>query len=319
MTRAPVVSAILIFRDAEQFIREALASVLAQTYSKWELLLVDDGSSDASTAIAHSYVEKDPERIRYLTHPLRENRGMSASRNLGIRQASGSFVALLDADDVWEPQKLEDQVAILEEHPDVDMAYGKTLYWHGWTRRPEDRARDFVPELGVQTEAIYDPPVLLPTFLERKAAVPCTCSVLMRRDSIVRLGAFEDSFRGLYEDQVLYAKIALHSRIYVSGECRDRYRQHSDSACSVAGTGRASAEARMRFLRWLERYIVEQRLDDPDVRRAIRRQLWLCRHYERRARPESCLNALRWAKKATLRLEQRLLPSFVRNRIWVSD
>src|SRR5438128_12540181 len=101
MRRKPLVSAIIIFLNAEQFIQEAIESVFAQTYDNWELLLVDDGSTDGSTAIARSYLERHPRRVRYLEHSEHANRGMSASRNIGSRYARGEYIAFLDADDVW--------------------------------------------------------------------------------------------------------------------------------------------------------------------------------------------------------------------------
>src|SRR5690349_14304343 len=98
-----LVSVIMIFLDAAPYLDEAVASVFAQTYGRWELLLVDDGSIDGSSVIASGYAEQHPDKVRYLEHPNHENRGMSASRNLGIMQAHGEFVAFLDADDVYLP------------------------------------------------------------------------------------------------------------------------------------------------------------------------------------------------------------------------
>src|SRR5918999_1055965 len=113
MSSKPLVSVIMIFLNAEKFIEEAIESVFAQTYDSWELLLVDDGSTDDSTDIALRYAQQNPERVRYLEHDSHLNRGMSASRNLGITHAIGEYIAFLDADDVWLPHKLEQQVAIL--------------------------------------------------------------------------------------------------------------------------------------------------------------------------------------------------------------
>ena len=93
----PSVSAVIIFFDAERFINEVIASVFAQTYADWELLLVDDGSTDGGRSIALSYAQQCPRRVRYLEHEGHRNRGMSASRNPGIRNAKGQYVALLDA------------------------------------------------------------------------------------------------------------------------------------------------------------------------------------------------------------------------------
>src|SRR5512147_1824882 len=106
MTNQPLVSGVIIFWNAERFLQEAIESVLAQTYPSWELLLVDDGSTDGASEIARSYAARHPERIRYLEHPGHRNRGMSASRNLGLQQSRGALVAFLDSDDVWLPEKL---------------------------------------------------------------------------------------------------------------------------------------------------------------------------------------------------------------------
>src|ERR1043165_10106697 len=108
---APAVTAITIFLNEEKFLVEAVESVLAQSSQDWELLLVDDGSSDGSTEIARSYAERHPDRIRRLEHPGHANRGMSASRNLGVSQARGRYVGFLDADDVWLPGQLAEQCA----------------------------------------------------------------------------------------------------------------------------------------------------------------------------------------------------------------
>src|SRR5690349_14319499 len=104
MSNNPSVSIIVIFLNAVQFIEEAIESVFGQSYDDWELLLVDDGSTDGSAEAAARYAEQWPDKVRYLTHAGRRNRGMSASRNLGIKQARGRYVAFLDADDVWLPQ-----------------------------------------------------------------------------------------------------------------------------------------------------------------------------------------------------------------------
>src|SRR5438093_8888063 len=106
----PLVSSIIIFFNAEKYFAEAIDSALAQTYPNWELILCDDGSTDGSTQIARKYAERYPDRVRYCEHEGHVNRGMSATRNLGLRHARGELIAWLDADDVWLPHKLARQV-----------------------------------------------------------------------------------------------------------------------------------------------------------------------------------------------------------------
>jgi glycosyltransferase involved in cell wall biosynthesis len=257
-------------------LKEAIESVFGQTYCPWELLLVDDGASDGSTAIARRYAGRDPERVRYLEHPGHINRGMSASRNLGIRNAQGTYVAFLDADDVWFSNILEEQVEILEAYPEAAMAYGPIEYWYSWTGMPGDRERDYVEKLGVPPDGIIQPPRLLPLFLRDKATVPS--GILVRRGVIERLGGFEDSFRGEYEDQVFCAKICLSTPVFASGHCWYRYRQHPNS-CVLMGqrTGETDG-ARLRFLNWLSTYLSEQKIKDTGVWRALSLELWRFRH-----------------------------------------
>ena len=277
MKRQPVVSVVMIFWNAERFLREAIESVLAQTYQAWELLLVDDGSSDGSTALARRYAGEYPEQVRYLEHPGHANRGMSASRNLGIDHAGGEYIALLDADDVWFTHTLEEQVGILERaHPDVAMLYGPIQWWYSWTGQPDDRERDHVETLGVPADMIIPPPRLLPLFLRDKAAVPS--GILVRRQIVERVGGFEDAFRGEYEDQVFCAKICLQAPVFASGRCWYRYRQHPD-ACVVAGqrSGETYA-ARLRFLTWLKGHVTAQNIRDREVLRALALELWPYRH-----------------------------------------
>src|SRR5687767_2869413 len=107
MPAAPAVSCILIFLDGARFIDEAIRSVASQKgCDDWELILVDDGSTDDSTAIAKAWARSDPGRIRYVEHAGHANRGMSASRNAGLDIARGTYVSFLDCDDVWLPSTL---------------------------------------------------------------------------------------------------------------------------------------------------------------------------------------------------------------------
>jgi SAM-dependent methyltransferase len=279
MRREPLVTAIMIFYDAARFMEEAIASVFAQTWRNWELVLVDDGSTDGSSEIARRAAARDPDRVRVVEHPGRANLGMSVSRNLGVGHARGDYVAFLDADDVWLPHKLAMQVGILEAHPDVQMVYGPSEYWYGWSGRPEDVRRDHYGDVGIAPDTIVEPPGLLTMALANEGGtMPGICSLLVRREAFAQIGAFEKEFRGPYEDQVFLAKMFLQTRIFVTGTCSDRYRQHDASCCAIAlRTGQYHPElphpSRRRYLQWLRDYLAHEGVEEPTLLAALRRNL----------------------------------------------
>lgn len=313
----PLVSVIIIFLNAEKYLREAIDSVLAQTYKCWELLLIDDGSTDNSTEIARRYVAQYPEKINYLEHPNHQNLGMSATRNLGIHKAKGEYIAFLDSDDYWLPNRLETHVGILDSYPEVGMLYGTANYWFSWTGRPEDRDRDFVPELRVQKETLFHPPELLPLLLDGKAEVPCTCSILVRREIMQKIGGFEESFRGMYEDQAFYAKVCLMVPVLATGDYLAWYRQHSDSHSSVMIESGALFSTQYAFLKWLEEYCTDHDIHDETILQIIRRKLWLNRGVSPSYVPFLPSKTLHWMKKWILRLEEHVLPAKVRRMLWM--
>jgi len=279
----PRVSILMIFLDEERFIEEAIRSVLEQTFDGWELLLIDDGSTDASADMARRYAAKYPERILYLEHPGRANLGMSASRNLGLRHTRGEYIALLDADDVYLPDKLSEQVELLDADPSAAMLYGRTCYWFGWTGDPSDRARDHLTLAAPEYHRLYEPPELLELYIRDMRYFPCTCSVLIRHTAVESVGGFVDGFRGTYEDMAFYAKIFLRYRVRVVDRCWDRYRQHPDSCwAEVMRAGRYTqhgrAAVRHDLLEWLQHHLEEEGLSRTAVGRLIRWKLLLHRY-----------------------------------------
>jgi glycosyltransferase involved in cell wall biosynthesis len=276
--RPPRVSIIIPFLNAEPFIREAIESVFAQTDRNWELLLVDDGSSDGSSRIALEYADRGWRAVTYLTHPGHRSRGASASRNLGIAHAKGEYVAFLDADDVWLPHKLEQQTALLTARPEAAMLYGVSQWWYSWTGRQEDAAQDYVHPLGVPAGVVLEPPTLLrPFFVTQSAAIPGPNSILVRRSSAELVGGFEEAFRDLYTDQVFYAKICAHAAVVAYDHCWDRYRQHPSSSTATARSRRGEEAARCLFLTWLIEYLSEHEVDG-DICAALRRQRFRYAH-----------------------------------------
>ena len=114
-----LVSVVVPVYNAERWMADTLHSVFSQTYPHWELIMIDDGSSDASVAIAGDSVRDVRQRVELISTP---NRGVSQARNLGISKSRGDYIAFLDADDLWYPDKLASQVDLLERDTDVTGA-----------------------------------------------------------------------------------------------------------------------------------------------------------------------------------------------------
>ena len=274
--RNPLVTVITVFLNAERFIEEAIASVFAQSYRHWELLLVDDGSTDRSTAIALEYARLRPDRIRYLEHSGHENRGISASQNLGLSVSIGEYIAFLDSDDVWFPDKLERQVAIFNVQPEAALVYGVTQYWYSWNLDGE-RRRDLIIGPGVEPDSLVRPPSLLAGFLQEELPIPCPSDVMVRRNAAVEAGGFEDSFRRIFTDQVFYSKLLLKWPAFVCGQNLFRYRKHSVSAVAVVKNEGGLRNARLTYLAWLEHYLDDHSIREPAIRRALRMSRFKCR------------------------------------------
>ena len=275
--RGPLVSIVTAFRDAEQFIEEAIQSVLEQSYEAWELLLIDDGSRDHSSALARHYAATYPDRIRYFEHDGHANIGAAASRNVGIRAARGVYVAVLDADDVWLPNKLAEQVALLDSEPDVAMVCSASLHWYSWTGRPEDRDRDRVDPLAVATNHRHDPQRLVSALYPLGAGgAPCPSNVLLRRRMLEPDGGFEEAFVGpyqLYEDQAFLMKIYLKHPVLVTDALWDKYRIHAGSCVSSVMAAGQYHSVRKYFLEWFSGYLDRCEKVDSTVWAALRSAL----------------------------------------------
>ncbi|SEB51694.1 Glycosyl transferase family 2 [Terriglobus roseus] len=240
----PEISILMTARNSAPFVAEAIESVLKQeTARTWELLFVDDGSTDATLSIVTIIADRHPQCIRVLTHDGGHNRGISASRNLALRHAKGQSIAFLDSDDVWLPHHLETMTSLLDSMPEVAMVYAAAERWVDASRPfDEEAARagqwgsNYLPPLVPEGEpyGLLPPGQLLEWFLQDESLVPCICTVLVRTEIARRVDGFCDSFEGLYDDQVFHAKVAALHWVFVHDECVARYRQHIDSCCARA-------------------------------------------------------------------------------------
>lgn len=268
-----LVSCIIIFLNEEAYLREAIESVFAQTYDRWELIFVDDGSTDGSYDIAREYARQHPEKIQYFTHPEQQNHGMSASRNMGLKYAKGEYVAFLDGDDVWLPEKLEQQVSILERYPEAAMVYGRVQLWYSWIGDSVDKDGDHFADLGTEPNRLLTSAELLKLFLTENIQRP-TQFTMLRREIFDQVGYFRDSVRGMFEDMYLFFKVAANAPAYISDSYWGRYRQHPQSCCSnISRT--EFFKKKLVLINWLDNYLRSCGIDDDQVWKMIRKkQFW---------------------------------------------
>ncbi len=150
MPANPLVSVILPVFNGEAFLAQAIASVLAQTYRPIQVIVVDDGSTDATAAMAQAF-----QKVEYV---YQANQGLSAARNAGIHLSSGEFIAFLDADDLWLPDKLRVQIDYLLNHPEVGYAFTQERLF---TDSGSALLARYRPELVAEDHPGYHPGTLL--------------------------------------------------------------------------------------------------------------------------------------------------------------
>jgi glycosyltransferase involved in cell wall biosynthesis len=275
----PLVSIIVPFFDPGRFLPEAVDSVLAQSFADWELLLVDDGSTDGSERAARGFAERDSTRIRVLAHAGGKNRGVSATRNLGLGQSRGEFVALLDADDVWLPQKLERQLELASSNPGSAMIFGRSQYWHSWNAN--DSEPDSIPQL-VAGDRMYEPPELWKLcYPYGRFGAPCPSDLLIRRSVLDESGGFEECFdqrAPTHEDIALLSKLFLNFPVYVSNECWDRYRRHDRSAWARALKDGGEERSRQFYFGWMRDYLEKTGIKDSEIWSLLGKRTWRYRH-----------------------------------------
>lgn len=183
--RTPLVSVIMPAYNAERFLEDAIRSVMAQSVTDWELLVLDDGSTDATAAIAANLAQQDS-RIRFL--PNEVNMGVAKTRNRGFDLCRGQYVALLDSDDIWLPEKLEKQLA-LAQNTGADILYCSygIMDEHGNPSRKDYVVKEYVDLKALLKENIIG------------------CSTVMLSKKAVETYRFAEDF--YHEDYVLWLQM----------------------------------------------------------------------------------------------------------------
>ncbi len=233
-TDAPLVSVIIPAYNAESSIHATLSSVLAQTYKNIEVLVVDDGSRDRTGGIAEAFVEKDP-RVRLIKQG---NAGVAAARNRAIEESRGDYVAPLDADDIWHPQKLHKQVDCLQATgPSVGLAYA-------WVVRidQDDMVLDLIDIQEREDFGSVEGRVL--PALVYANLIGCASVPLIRRACFERVGGYSTSLRARgaqgCEDWDIHLRIAEEYDFRVVREFLVGYRKSRES---MSGNAKAMARS----------------------------------------------------------------------------
>ncbi len=211
------VSVIIPSYNRIDYIGEAIDSVLNQTYPASELIVVDDGSTDGSYEYLQGLAQDG--KIQLLSHPGRANKGQSAALNLGLEQAQGDFIAILDSDDVFELNKLELQVNYFRAHPDVGIVYGDATAIDGEGNFLYDIDGKFSVDPSDPNEVLLDCYFSLPV------------NSLVRVSAYEKAGNFNEKYRAA-QDHDMLIRLAEVAKIGYINEKVFKYRRHGASISS---------------------------------------------------------------------------------------
>ena len=219
----PRVSVVMPVYNSERYLAEAIASVLGQTYPDFELIIVDDGSTDGSAAIVEAYARRDS-RIQFM--PLRENRGIASTRNHGIAAASGEYVAMMGNDDICLPDRLRRQVNFLDANPPIGVVGGNI--------HVVDQDLGFRFESNLPLEHAL---VTWGLYFSASVADPTT---MIRRELLVVAGGYDEDCRTA-DDTELWTRLIQQTRFANLPDILMLYRRHP-GAISVKHREKQRAE-----------------------------------------------------------------------------
>lgn len=215
MSGKPLVSVITPMCNASEFVSETVSSVQAQTYDNWEMLVVDNHSTDNSREIVLGFSAQDP-RVKLMA--CEYNSGSPARpRNVGIKNAAGEYICFLDADDLWLKDKLEKQVSFMEAHPDVFLLYGRYRIMKNGSLLD---VRVEPPLKKMKAGMIFDELFLADNF------IPCLTVMFRNRKEE---GYLFDEDPGSMEDLDLWLRIARREKAGFMDEPSAIYRVHGKS------------------------------------------------------------------------------------------
>lgn len=228
MAEFPTVSIIVPAYNVAPYLGETLDSVLAQTRADYEVVLVNDGSTDKTAQIVEQYRERFAGKLVYV---WQENRGLAAARNTAIRTARGKYVALLDSDDVWLPGYLACMLGLLEADETLDLAFPNAIFWGS----PQFDGRDF------QSVFPPNPPITLEKLLGRESSVFGLATI--RRELVLEVGGYDEALRASEDFDLWLRLLQRGCKFGYAAEPLVKYRFRADS---LSNTGIPHYQNRMK-------------------------------------------------------------------------
>ncbi|MBI3968033.1 MAG: glycosyltransferase [Chloroflexi bacterium] len=210
MSSAPLVSVQLCCYNSERFLEETLQSVFAQTSSNWELVIVNDGSSDSTEQIVRRHLDAGWP----ITYHYQPNAGLAAARNKALELSNGRYVAFLDHDDLWAPTKLEEQISLFETSPELGLVYSDCFFIE-----TDGSIRCLISQVMTLHRGWVFERLLENDFIQMLTAV-------VRRDVLTEVGPFKP-YR-IVEDHELFLRIAAQYQIDFVPSPLASYRLHPE-------------------------------------------------------------------------------------------
>lgn len=211
----PLVSVTMVTYNRDQFIEQAIQSVFSQTFSDWELIIIDDGSTDNTHTIVEHYLHD--ERVVYLVNET--NEGITRSRNTALARARGKYVAVLDSDDVWsDAVKLERQVDFLQQHADYVLIGCQDSFFINISGRVTDRICQPSEDLNIRKKILYKNPFT-------------HSAVMFRKEILDRVGGYDAYVVG--EDYELILRMGREGRMKNLPGVSVQYRTHPKNTSTV--------------------------------------------------------------------------------------
>jgi glycosyltransferase involved in cell wall biosynthesis len=265
----PLVSVIVPLYNGGKYIESTLKSILSQSYHHYEILVVDDGSTDDGPAKVSALMERFPGRMQLLHHPDQGNHWIAASRNLAIKNARGVYVAFVDQDDLWLPEKLERQVEVLQRFPEAAFVYAKSIFVDQQGEQKRIRGIHLTGGKGIAGNPRYVFGKLI-----KENFIP-TLTVLVHKRCLERIGFLDEGPRYEYEDWLLLSKIAFFYKAIFIPEVLSKYRVHNNNySAHLFDTGQLNLSEEHYTITLFLFLMNQTNVSLKEVRKYLHRRIW---------------------------------------------